>query len=240
MNNGMLNLLSLFLGLVAWILPIFAIFMFNKNSITNCDQNLKLEQKSHADKNNEQNITKGVAMMMGSLISAIFSLLSAMIDNNYLVNIEDFNALLDTSDAFMFAAFIMVGFTIVLNIVAFLTLRGDLKVKSVSQVFFILCVATLIALIVSAGVTYKTLGNSLAYFILIILPMIFLTIGLLGRFTSKWWVLDVVIILFIYFFFLKDFPPIETIFGFVFWTIIYIALSTVVGLNASVLRKSSK
>ena len=89
---GWLNLGSLVLGLVAWILPIVNLVKCNKN------------HKNWA------------LYLMGSVSACIISLFFQILYNDYLVKIEDWTALMDTSGAVVWFSFILTVVTIVLNI----------------------------------------------------------------------------------------------------------------------------
>lgn len=94
---GWLNLASLALGLMAWILP-----------IGNLMRHGKLEHKHW------------VAPSMLSLGACALALCFQIFYTHYLVKIEDWSALMDTSGAVALVSAVLLGVTILLNV---LTLR---------------------------------------------------------------------------------------------------------------------
>ena len=90
-----LNLGSIILGLLAWILPLFAIVRFRKNKDIYC-----------------------IYMIYISLVSAILSLLFVITYRNHLINIQDLPSLMDTNDTFQLASVVMSVVTIVINSLA--------------------------------------------------------------------------------------------------------------------------
>lgn len=91
---GMLNLGSLVLGIIAWILPIF--------SLSQDKEKRNLEIYS-----------------IMSLLACVISLFFQLIYNHHLVQIEDWSALMDTSGGVVVAASVLLVVTIVLNIINF-------------------------------------------------------------------------------------------------------------------------
>lgn len=89
---GYLNLGSLLLGLIAWILPIV---------------NLAKHDKA-AHKN-------WVAFSFASLSACSVSLLFQIVYQNYLVKIEDWSAIMDTSGGLVFVSAVLIVGAIVLN-----------------------------------------------------------------------------------------------------------------------------
>ncbi len=87
-----LNIGSLILGLLAWVLPLLAIARFNKSKDV-----------------------QGNYMVYCGLVSAISSLLCVITYRHHLINIEDWSALMDTTGAFQLGAVSMSVVAIVLN-----------------------------------------------------------------------------------------------------------------------------
>ena len=96
---GILNLVSLVLGIISWLLPI-----------------------SMLDKNDNKNINKQYILSMISLSCCIVSLFMQTIYNNYLVNIYDWSALLDTTPSLVIVEAILIFVTIILNILCIMKL----------------------------------------------------------------------------------------------------------------------
>lgn len=97
---GLLNLGSLVLGLIAWLLPVVNLMQSKK-----------------------QNNLNWVVLSMMSLLACAISLSFQIIYNNHLVNIEDWSALMDTSDAVTSAASTLLIVTILLNAITLLVYR---------------------------------------------------------------------------------------------------------------------
>jgi hypothetical protein len=87
---GLLNIGSLLLGLIAWVLPIVSLTQ-NKNR-------------------------KWVVFPIISISACAISLLFQLIYNYHLVKIEDWSALMDTTGAVVFAAVVLLTGTVVLNV----------------------------------------------------------------------------------------------------------------------------
>lgn len=87
-----LNVGSLLLGLVAWALPIMGI----------------IKKRSLSD-------THHILLVLSSMGAALLAVFFQLLYNWYLVSIEDFGALSDTMYAIVFAAFILIVATILLN-----------------------------------------------------------------------------------------------------------------------------
>lgn len=90
-----LNIGSLVFGLIAWIVPIFYIVKHNKT-----------------------NLIKGLTSSVVSLGSCIVSLCMHIYYINYLVRIEDWSALIDTSNATVFCSTCLIVITIILNTIS--------------------------------------------------------------------------------------------------------------------------
>jgi cytochrome c oxidase subunit 4 len=90
-----LNVGSLLLGLSAWALPIIASF---KKQV--------MSQTTHT------------VYVLCSISAAAFALLLQMLYTWYLVTIDDFGALSDTTYAVVFASFVLLVITIFLNVLS--------------------------------------------------------------------------------------------------------------------------
>jgi cytochrome c oxidase subunit 4 len=89
---GWLNLGSLLLGLIAWILPVVNLVQHNK-----------------ADHRN------WVAFSVASVSACAISLCMQIFYTDHLVKIEDWSALMDTSSAVALVATVLLAVTIILN-----------------------------------------------------------------------------------------------------------------------------
>ncbi|MGG3887267.1 hypothetical protein [Brevibacillus panacihumi] len=98
---GLLNLGSLVLGLIAWILPTVNL----------------MRNKKHGHQN------WGILSMM-SFGACATSLSFQIFYHNHLVTIEDWAALLDTTDAVAFATAALLIGTILLNVISLLVYRN--------------------------------------------------------------------------------------------------------------------
>lgn len=91
---SLLNLASLLLGLIAWILPIISIMQYKKH-----------ENKSW------------IILSIISISSCAISLFLQIIYNNNLVQINDWSAIMDTTNALVFVSSVLLVVTISLNAV---------------------------------------------------------------------------------------------------------------------------
>ncbi len=91
-----LNLLSIVLGIVALLLPGVAVMMHKKNRYG-----------------------LGNVLTQLSFLSALTSLLSVIAYQNYLVTIEDWSAIMDTSHAFMVVSCLFVAAVCAVNALSF-------------------------------------------------------------------------------------------------------------------------
>lgn len=99
---GLLNLGSLILGLIAWIVPVISLMRIKKG--------------------NNQNY---LALSAISLSSCAISLTLQISSISQIVKIQDWTAILDTIDSIVFVSMILVAVTIILNIVhLFMYRRG--------------------------------------------------------------------------------------------------------------------
>lgn len=91
---GWLNIFSLLLGLIAWVLPIYNIINY---------------QKKHP--------TRWVILSLVSMGACATSLCLQIFYNHYLVTIKDWSALMDITGGVAFAAGTLFMITIILNAV---------------------------------------------------------------------------------------------------------------------------
>ncbi|MBO8165566.1 MAG: hypothetical protein H0Z34_17960 [Brevibacillus sp.] len=98
---GLLNLGSLVLGLVAWILPVINLVRHKKSDHKNW-----------------------VVLSMASISACAISLCFQIFYGSYLVKIEDWSALKDTTDAVAFVSSVLLVITILLNAVTLFVYRG--------------------------------------------------------------------------------------------------------------------
>lgn len=101
MGYGMLNLGSLLLGLLAWVLPVI-----------NLVRRDKTKNKSW------------VALSVASISACAISLYLQILYQNHLVKIEDWSALMDTSNAVALVSAILLSVTVILNIIV---LTADIR-----------------------------------------------------------------------------------------------------------------
>jgi hypothetical protein len=97
---GWLNVGSLVLGLIAWILPIMNLIMLNNQKHKNW-----------------------AAFAVISVSACAVSLIFQLMYSNHLVNIEDWPALMDTAGAVVFVSSVLVGITFLLNAVTLIVYR---------------------------------------------------------------------------------------------------------------------
>ena len=95
MDAAWLNIGSLLLGLIAWILPVVNIMKCNK------------------DNHRNGGILTGISVSVCAI-----SLCMQIFYTNHLVQIEDWSALMDTSDATAMVSALLLVVTIILNAVA--------------------------------------------------------------------------------------------------------------------------
>lgn len=97
---GLLNVGSLVLGLIAWILPGVNLLWYKKQDHRNW-----------------------VVFSMISISACAISLCFQILSNYHLVRIEDWSALMDTMGAVVLAASVLLIVTIVLNAITFIIYR---------------------------------------------------------------------------------------------------------------------
>lgn len=98
---GMLNVGSLILGLIAWILPVVNLMRYKK----------------HAHRN-------WALLSIMSTSACAVSLCFQIFYNYHLVKIADWSALMDTMDAVVFVAVVLLIVTIILNVITLIVYRG--------------------------------------------------------------------------------------------------------------------
>ena len=97
---GLLNLGSLVLGLIAWILPVVNLMRYKKHDHRNW-----------------------VALSIMSISACAISLCFQIFYNYHLVKIEDWSALMDTTGAVAFVAAVLLIVTIILNAITLIVYR---------------------------------------------------------------------------------------------------------------------
>lgn len=96
-----LNMGSLVLGLIAWILPVVNLMQHNKGDHRNW-----------------------AVFSLASISACALSLYMQIFYTNYLIKIEDWSALMDTSPAVALLATLLLSVTIILNAVTMVICRG--------------------------------------------------------------------------------------------------------------------
>ncbi len=96
----LLNLGSLVLGLLAWILPIINLIRYRK----------------HDHKN-------WIALSIMSISAGAISLCFQIFEINYRVKLADWSALMDTMSALVFASAVFLIITIILNVITLIVYR---------------------------------------------------------------------------------------------------------------------
>jgi cytochrome c oxidase subunit 4 len=94
MNYGLLNLGSLLLGIKAWLLPVINLAKHNKSEHKNWH-----------------------ILAIISIFACAVSLYFQIIYHNYLVNKEDWSALMDTSDPVLLVSSMLIVVTLILNVI---------------------------------------------------------------------------------------------------------------------------
>ena len=98
---GWLNLGSLLLGLIAWILPVVNLVLHDKTDNRNW-----------------------IAFSVASVSTCAISLCMQLFYTDYLVKIEDWSALMDTSHAVAWVAALLLVVTIILNAITLVVYYG--------------------------------------------------------------------------------------------------------------------
>ncbi|MGE7840353.1 hypothetical protein ACQKNX_06130 [Lysinibacillus sp. NPDC093712] len=104
---GLLNVGSLVIGLIAWLLPVVGLMQ---------------------SKNNDFKIWGLLSSL--SLSACAISLIFQLYYQYHLVNIEDWSALMDTTGGVIFAASVLLGVTVILNILTLIVFRKRLQTAS--------------------------------------------------------------------------------------------------------------
>ncbi len=102
---GLLNVGSLVIGLIAWLLPIVGLMQSKKNDY----------------------IIWGLLSSL-SLSACAIALIFQLYYQYHLVNIEDWSALMDTTGAVIFAATVLLVVTVLLNILTLIVFRKRLQI----------------------------------------------------------------------------------------------------------------
>lgn len=98
---GWLNIGSLLLGLIAWTLPVVNLMQYKKRVLRNW---------------------RSLSIM--SISACSISLYFQIIYNNYLVKIEDWSALMDTSGVLVFVGSVLLIITLLLNVITLIVYNG--------------------------------------------------------------------------------------------------------------------
>lgn len=101
---GWLNIGSLLLGLIAWILPVFNLLRNKKHEHNNWD-----------------------VLSFISMSACAISISFQIFYNYHLVKIEDWSALMDTTRAVVIATVVLLIFTFILNGLTFIVYRRNKK-----------------------------------------------------------------------------------------------------------------
>ncbi|MFJ5788738.1 hypothetical protein ACIP9G_01510 [Lysinibacillus sp. NPDC093197] len=101
---GLLNIGSLVIGIIAWLLPVVGLMQSKKNDFK----------------------IWGLLSSL-SLSACAISLIFQMYYQYHLVNIEDWSALMDTTGGVIFAATVLLGVTVILNILTLIVFRKRLQ-----------------------------------------------------------------------------------------------------------------
>ncbi|RHW34099.1 hypothetical protein D1B33_15005 [Lysinibacillus yapensis] len=98
---GLLNLGSLVLGLMAWILPVINLMSYKKHEYKNW-----------------------TILLVLSLSACAISLMFQIFYHYHLVKSEDWSALMDITGVVVLAAAVLLGFTIILNALTLIVYRN--------------------------------------------------------------------------------------------------------------------
>lgn len=98
--NGLLNLGSLVLGLIAWVLPVVNLMRYEKHNHGNW-----------------------VALSFISIGACAISLCFQIFNSYHLVKIEDWSALMDTMGTVAFVAAVLLIVTVILNAITLILYR---------------------------------------------------------------------------------------------------------------------
>lgn len=119
-----------------------------------------------------------------------------------------------------------------------MNMKFKLNQTMFNKVVFFFSTFLVLSGIISSIVLYRYYGNGLMYYLLIIIPTIYLTIGTLSAALSKWWLLLLVFnILFMIYIIVNSRDSIVGVLPFV---AIYNLISIFIGLNCNKIRKKRK
>jgi len=123
-----------------------------------------------------------------------------------------------------------------MNISVNINLCENYKMKKLNCIFLIFSIILLISGVVAACILYPNYGKGLHFYILIVLPLLFLLSGYIAFLWKKWWIVILVeaIILGIYGW-IKIGNEIK---WFVFLIIVYLIIGLLNGVNCGLIRKS--
>jgi hypothetical protein len=111
--------------------------------------------------------------------------------------------------------------------------------RFINKIFFGLSVVLLVALVITAIATYSNYGRGIGYTVLLILPIIFVTIGLLSVIVSKWWILLIAVECCL-FFYIFVFVRSKDAWFFISYLLFYASIGCGVGFNARKVFKYAK
>ncbi|AIF42873.1 hypothetical protein [Virgibacillus sp. SK37] len=94
---GLLNVGSLILGIVAWVLPVISLLSYDKTKVK-----------------------KRLVFSILSITACALALCFQLIYNYHLVKIQDWAALLDTTGAVVFASVVLLSITVLLNAIVYI------------------------------------------------------------------------------------------------------------------------
>lgn len=106
---GLLNLGSLVLGIIAWILPVVNLLQYKKHDQWN-----------------------GAVLSIMSICACAISLCFQIFYTKHLVEIEDWSALMDTAGTMAFVAAVLVIVTIILNAITLIVYRNRTENEDVT------------------------------------------------------------------------------------------------------------
>ncbi len=98
---GYLNLFSLVLGIIAWVIPVVSLMRFKKQGHKNW-----------------------AALSIISISACATSLFFQIFYNYHLVKIEDWSALMDTTGEVVFLAAVLLTVTLILNVMTLIVYSG--------------------------------------------------------------------------------------------------------------------
>lgn len=110
--------------------------------------------------------------------------------------------------------------------------------RTLNRILYFATLFVFAALAVAAVIAYPKYGKGISYFLLFVLPLIYIAIGLSATLTSKWWaiMLGVSILIFGYVYLHSQ----SNIKGFMLPFICYVFVSVAVGFNSRVAARHFK